>query len=313
MKSFIIADRAYTFHTSISEELQINPAKSYLCELPHLTCLSVIGEKGKDFLQGQLSCDVLEATTESFTKGALCNLQGRIKTLLDVIYCHDYQLVMPLDLLPSIERDLRLPAMLSRVKLHRSQNYQIFGIIGNPDDTLLPEAVRIPAGKSFVLREDFCCYQVSENLWMLLTTNDEAKRLLQNYHEHQQYRGSLLWHYYYLKDGLFSIYPQSSDYFLPHKVSLQKLGFLNFNKGCYKGQEVIARMHYRAKLKHELKFYEIESSETFSIKDKLYASDTHQEVGEIIDFCPLGNQTFLIAASVLIEFSGKPLIFSVRG
>ncbi|OGT54636.1 MAG: hypothetical protein A3F43_04260 [Gammaproteobacteria bacterium RIFCSPHIGHO2_12_FULL_42_10] len=49
-----------------------------------------------------------------------------------------------------------------------------------------------------------------------------------------------------------AIYPETSGQFLPHELSLQKTDAISFNKGCYTGQEIIARIHYRAKLKKQL-------------------------------------------------------------
>lgn len=308
MKAYSIANRTYTYHSSIPDELGINSQLSYLCELPHVACLSVIGDKNQAFLQGQLSCDITHANADHYAKGALCNLQGRIKALIDVIHCHDYQLVMPADLLESVKKDFKTAAMLSRVQLHQSENYTILGLVGNPEDEAWPALYRLPEGNTFLLQKDFCCYQVAPNVYLLLLSNEKAQTLVEHYRQIHQFKGSLLWHYHYLNNGFFSIYPQTSDRFLPHKVSLQNLGYLNFKKGCYKGQEIIARMHYRAKLKNELRMFELETSAPVVLNAPLYDPDNHQEVGEIIDFCPLSEQKYLIAASILIDVSVQPVL-----
>jgi hypothetical protein len=78
---------------------------------------------------------------------------------------------------------------------------------------------------------------------------------------------------------------------------------LSFNKGCYKGQEIIARTHYRAKLKHTLKLFYINTTEPLQSGQKFYDIKTHLEIGELIDYCPLENHRFLIAASMIFDHS----------
>lgn len=60
------------------------------------------------------------------------------------------------------------------------------------------------------------------------------------------------WDFFNIKCGIPQIYPETSNKFLPHELNLPQLGAISWNKGCYTGQEIIARIHYRGKLKTQL-------------------------------------------------------------
>jgi tRNA-modifying protein YgfZ len=110
-------------------------------------------------------------------------------------------------------------------------------------------------------------------------------------------------HLQLIEAGIPTIYPQTSGQFLPHELNLQELGAISFNKGCYTGQEVIARMHYKAKLKKRMYLANIHSASPPSPLDLIYKIRDQQkkEGGLIVDVCRKEHQ--LYAALILIEIS----------
>jgi folate-binding protein YgfZ len=104
-----------------------------------------------------------------------------------------------------------------------------------------------------------------------------------------------------LKQQRIEIYPESRAVFLPHRLGLHQRDYISFNKGCYKGQEIIARTHYKATLKHELKVFTIQTDATLKSGLRLLAPDSDQEIGELVDYAPIGDGLYLIAASILID------------
>ena len=117
------------------------------------------------------------------------------------------------------------------------------------------------------------------------------------------------WHMARLEHGDIQIYPESRGLFLPHRLGLHNTGYLSFDKGCYKGQEIIARTHYRAKLKHGMKIFTMQTTDTLRPGLRLMTEDGTRELGELVDFCPIDNQTFMLAASMLLDAFDTPFIF----
>lgn len=309
-----INSRQLTTYHSLTEELRYDPNKNYLFDLAYLGGLHVVGERASEFLQGQLSCDLRKINEQQMRKGALCDLKGRILALSDVIYSQQrgFQLILPLDLIPSTKTSLAKPAMFSRVTLKQATNYRMFGFYMQDQNDLLPIKLKLPNQPyDVVAGDDICCYCLGNNFYIFLVAIELAQTLLEPFAKSSKLRGSLAWHELQLKQKRLEIYPESTGLFLPHRLGLQLTDYLSFEKGCYKGQEIIARTHYRAKLKHELKIVQGVIKGTLRAGQKIFDSTAQKEIGELVDFCPIGKDQYLLAVSVLIEHSWKVRIEEV--
>ncbi len=306
-----INSRQLTAFTPLANELGYDPQKNYLFDLSYLSGIQVLGERAQEFLQGQLSCDVREINDQEMRQGALCNLKGRILALVDIINGseHGVNLILPADLLIETQASLNKTAMLSRVSLRHSTDYQLFGFyLQNPDDEI-PFQIELPSKQyGMVHHDNFCCYYLGEKSYVFLVNPKHVHNLRAPFIKTAQWRGSLAWHALQLEQKRINIYQQSRGMFLPHRLDLQLTSYLSFNKGCYKGQEIIARTHYRAKLKHTLKRFTIQTNEPLQSGQRLLSEDGTQEIGELVDYCPLGEEKYIIAASVIFEHPSSVLI-----
>ena len=84
-----------------------------------------------------------------------------------------------------------------------------------------------------------------------------------------------------IEEGFVDINESISEFFTPHELNYQNLGLINFEKGCFTGQEVIARMHYRGKLKFGLAKYRIETENSLFERDYVYNKD-NKRIGQIV-------------------------------
>lgn len=296
-----IQPRSYTMHLPIMQEMHFVDQKNYLFDLHYLGSMEVIGEQAKTFLQGQLSCEVRDVNTQQMRQGALCNLKGRILALLDVLEWQGLRIILPKDLIETTYSSLAQAALFSKVTLKPCENYRFFGLYLQNLQDVLPQNLALPLQTLEVVSTlSMSCYNLGDNFYILAFPTHEASSLVQDFSQHEQYRGSMAWHALQLQRGRIEIYPESRGLFLPHDVGVQKAGYINFNKGCYKGQEIIARMHYRGKLKYQLQLITRQNEDIY-IGKKLLSEDTQSEIGEIIDFSPNSKNTLLIAASMLTK------------
>lgn len=107
-----------------------------------------------------------------------------------------------------------------------------------------------------------------------------------------------------IHEGIPAIYPSTSGRFLPHEINLHKLNAISFDKGCYTGQEIIARMHYRGKLKKQMYLASIIQNNLPNPGDVIYAKvdSTIKECGMVVDVCcdpshPNHYQTLIVINS----------------
>ncbi len=311
-----INTRQLTAFAPLAEELAYDTDKNYLFDLAYLAGIHVAGERAQEFLQGQLSCNLLEVNEHQMRKGALCDLKGRILALLDVVNWsgHGFQLILPRDLLPGTKASLAKTAMFSRVILNHVSDYQVFGFHLQNDDDFVPFDLKLSdTPYAVIYQSNYCCYCLGNNFYIFLVDVAHAQALRDEFIKHSQLRGSLAWQALQLQQKRVEIYPESRGLFLPHRLGLQLSGYLSFDKGCYKGQEIIARTHYRAKLKHELRIFKIQTGETLHSGQKIFNDGGKIEVGELIDFCPVGGEEYLIAASVVFECPERVLFEESAG
>lgn len=312
--TYEINSRQLTAFAPLSSELQYELTKNYLFDLSYLSCLKLTGERAQEFIQGQISCDVREVSVKQIRQGALCNLKGRVLALLDVLNWNgnDIDLILPNDLLADTQTSLAKTAMFSRVSLRQTNDYLIFGFfLQNKNDTI-PFNLNLTDTPYEVLSDEkYCCYCLGHGFYIFLVVPEAFEKIRNLFLKKSQWKGSLAWHALQMQQKRIEIYPESRGMFLPHRLGLQFSGYLSFDKGCYKGQEIIARTHYRAKLKHELKVFTIETVEPLRSGLKVFSHDV--EIGELVDFCPFGDRRFLVSVSMLFEHPIEVLIEGHEG
>lgn len=281
--------------------LTLKENKNYLFALD-LSVITVTGEKTSEFLQGQLTCDVKKINETNMQSGAYCNLKGRVLALLDVVLWQGFQLVLHKNLSEAIKRSLAKTALVSRVSLHDNPASQVYGFYYNNRTDLSPFQSQLPeetcAQKS---ENNACIYNIGDNYYILLVSPEEKEKLCKPFLEAKQFLGFSEWHTLQVRRKRFEIYPNTQGLFLPHRVDLHKNGTISFDKGCYKGQEIIARTHYRATLKHSLQLYRVHSNQPPVAGMKVFKSDGRTEIGELVDFSPLSNEDYLVLISILYE------------
>lgn len=266
-------------HTSISTNTWFT--------LSDLALLRIDGAQAASFLQGQLSCDVREVNPEQIRPGALCNLKGRIIALLDVIDWRGLALVLPQSLKTYVENDLAAVARLSHVTLKAEDNIHFVGLYCPEPHTFRGTLPKVLHHTSHV-NQTFC-YALAPDLYLFLSKEPMDVPVIQD---------NLTWHQLLLERHLMRIYPKTSGHFLPQPLGLHHTKCFSFHKGCYKGQEIIARMHYRGSHKYSLQ-KAILSSDRPLFPGMHILSLNQEPLGELIDFAPTGDGNYLILASIL--------------
>ncbi|MFZ4076949.1 MAG: YgfZ/GcvT domain-containing protein [Legionellaceae bacterium] len=279
----------------------LDPKKNYLFNLNHLGILDLLGPSSREFLQGQISCDVREVSTSQMRQGALCNLKGRVLALMDVVDHEGLKVILPAALHESTQASLNKPAALSRVLIKKDETYDVYGFyLQNNEDICIFDKKKETERYDVIPLEGGCVYSRGHNLFIVIL--DKAKRdaFVAPFIKNNQWLDRHPWHIQSLRVGQFEIYPETRGLFLPHRLGLHESGHLSFNKGCYKGQEIIARMHYRSTLKHTLKIMERETTDMLAPGQPLFSEDKQTQLGEIIDVAPMEEHHVIVVASVLI-------------
>jgi folate-binding protein YgfZ len=246
-------------------------------ELSDLGFLKIQGADAKKMLQGQLTCNVESVAPLQGCMGAHCNPQGRIISLFYLfIYQDCYYLMLPHSMIALTLAALKKYAVFFKADLTDASNSMAAIGSTEPLPTIItaeqPAVIRISQGTSRCI---------------IAGTKETIQHIREVPANAPAITNSDAWKYLDLTDKIPSIYPETSGKFLPHEINLDKLGAISFDKGCYTGQEIIARMHYRGKLKNHLYMALITSATPPSPGQDIYTEINAEArpCGVIVDIC----------------------------
>ena len=232
-----------------------------LSQLSQYGLLSVTSTDNLKFLQGQLTCDVKEVANEQWRYGALCTNKGRMISnfLLAQVAPNQHVLRMQGSTVEAVLTTLKKFAPFYKGALHDvSADYRLIGLSSNGTETALNDLIKtifaniLPATDNIKTTEAFTLIQLApqryecwikkawaEKIWQqlssLATVVDESQWTLQN-----------------IRAGLGEVCNATIEAWTPHMLNLQAIGAINFKKGCYTGQEIVARTEYRGQQKRAM-------------------------------------------------------------
>ncbi|MEE4250868.1 MAG: folate-binding protein [Alcanivoracaceae bacterium] len=218
----------------------------------HLAVISVRGPETEKFLQGQLTCDLHQVFAGQWRLAMHLDLKGRGQYSYLVLPATD-----GVDLLTSRQRvdaalaALKKYALFSKVALTR-QPGQVPLLLREPTADNALHGVPVPAEVGHCSHgNNSALARVSVDTLLLLTTEDGARHLL-NHYTVAELGGVDAWLRHEIDAGIGHILPGGEGLWLPQALNYDLLDGVNFRKGCYLGQEVVARMHFKGKMKQRM-------------------------------------------------------------
>ena len=207
--------------------------------LHQLGLISIEGPDASRFLQGQLSADVDALSIGESTLAAHCDPKGRMHANF-YLYCaanDHYLLQLPIAVISTALAALNKYAVFSKATLtDMSDQYAAFGFAN-----INADSVNTDTFASLNINT------IGSVKWIKRTAIDSFLNSLESLDA--QWCGSAAWEYRLITAGISFVQPQTVGEFIPQMFNLDYLGGISFTKGCYTGQEIIARMKYRGKVK----------------------------------------------------------------
>jgi len=220
---------------------------SGFCPLTHEGVLAVRGADAEKFLQGQLTCNLAWLKDGKSSLGGRCNIQGRLISTFRILPEGDgFLLAMAAELVPVQLEELKKYAQFFRkcTLSDESTKWQRFGLLG-ADSSLsaLPEpfGAVMQSHEQLTIRLD---NQRSE-LWRSTDTAEPLGNGLPQLPLDS-------WLLAQIRAGIGQVFGKTSARFIPQMLNLPAVGGVSFKKGCYTGQEIVARMQYRGQSKRRL-------------------------------------------------------------
>jgi len=220
---------------------------SYLTHLSSFAIIEVSGNDASAFLQGQFTSDLGEIGNHQSAFSAWCNAQGRVIATFLVFWDKNrYLLLLPDTLIDSVCQRLKMFVLRSHVVISKHTQYTCIGLSSTHVKTIV-DTLDNPN----VFTTKIAGTQ-TDRIILILSTEILEEMLTRLASVGVQPAGPGLWQEEDIHTGIPWLSPQTSGEFLPQELDLEYIGALSYNKGCYPGQEIIARMHFRGRAKRSL-------------------------------------------------------------
>lgn len=264
--------------------------ENILCDLSHYGLIRITGDDAEGFLQNQFCNDVRLVDSGQSQYNGYCNPKGRLLAFFRLLkQGENFYLRLPREVLEANLKRLRMYVLMSKVMLEDVSDERVYFACAGPDaeQVLKQQLDAIPSGADEVTQQDGVsvircggtrpCFEI-------LATTESARELWEKLAAVATPVGYGAWELLEIQTGIPEILPQTVEAFVPQMVNLQAIDALSFKKGCYPGQEIVARMHYLGKLKRRMYLAHVETDSPPAAGDNLYAegSESGQGVGKVV-------------------------------
>jgi len=276
-----------------------------VADLSHFGLIRVHGEDSRNFLQGQLTGDINAVTPESAQLSSYCSPKGRMLGSFWVFQRgDDLYLQLPRERLEAILKRLGMFVLRSKVTLEdASEQLARVGLAGDCAEALLPFA---PADeKASETRAGLTVVRLPGDRprFELIGPPDQLTDHWKELVSRAEQTGAEFWSLMDIRAGVPNIVDETVEAFVPQMANLQLIGGVSFNKGCYTGQEIVARMQYLGKLKRRMYRAHVEGTEPPQRGAELFSPscESGQGAGRIVDVAASPDGGYEVLAVALIS------------
>lgn len=287
----VITDATVQHFGDSTAELLATSDNTVLCDLHQFGTLRVAGEEAQSFLQNLLSNDIREVTVTRAQLSSLNSAKGRmLASFLIWRDGEDYLLQLPHSLVEMMRKKLCMYVLRAKVKVSDASDEVIaLGVAGSHAENVLRGVFGDMPSEPFsgLVNPHGRVLKISEACFQIFTTPDKSEFLWTTLRLHAKPVGSACWDWLNIRSGVPIILPQTQEQFVAQMVNFDLIGGINFKKGCYPGQEIVARTHYLGKLKRRTYLAHIDTADVPQAGDELFSADMEgQASGMLVNAAP---------------------------
>ncbi|HUL13436.1 MAG TPA: folate-binding protein [Methylococcaceae bacterium] len=280
-----------------------------MADLSHFGLIAVEGPDAQKFLASLFTGDVRLVSPSQGQFTSWCDGKGRMLTTFWLFMRGEaYYLLLPMELLPSTLARLRQFLLRSKTKItDASTDLVRLGLSGAGLEARLAAVLGgQPPMTRGETREYNGCTLVAlpgaeQPRWLAVGPAEHIKALWDGVQPGTLPVGEAAWALLDIVAHIPFLHSPTSGEFVPQMLNLEALGGLCFTKGCYPGQEVVARLQYRGQLKRRLYLAYLDSDQIPSPGEKLYGGNSAESVGMVISAAPCQTGKVALLAVVVIE------------
>lgn len=297
-------------------ELLAASKQTVLVPLTHLGLIEASGEEAKSFLHNQVTSDINHLAEAQAQHAGWCTAKGRMQaSFLVWRNGENYRLAVAADLQEATQKRLQMFVLRAKVKLASlTDSTLLLGLAGPQAEEALSDA-GLPCPTSAMAStdaDDVSVIRLDGTRFIIATPENRMAALWQNLTVKARPAGVPAWRWLDIQAGYPLVTLATKEEFVPQMADFEKLGGVSFNKGCYPGQEVVARTQYLGKVKRHL--FRLVSPTTLAAGDVLYSPDNlDQSCGMVMTAAPSPAGGYDALAVVQSNFSENVHLGSREG
>ena len=292
---------------------------SVLALLGHLGVLQFSGEDAETFLQGQLSCDVAGVDLRSGSYGAYCSPKGRM--IANFLLWREeagFHMALSRDITASVQKNISKFVLRAKVKISdASDTIAMAGAAGPKAAQALREVFPdLPKEPDQVSRRPDIgtVIRLKDGRYFLALSPSSATALRQRLANVLVPVGAHAWRWLDIRNGVPLVTAATQDQLVPQMANFELLGGISFSKGCYTGQEVVARMQHLGKLRRRMFLANVAAPAAAG--DPLYSEDLGDQASGIVvnaEASPDGGHDLLAAVQTASREGSTVHLKSISG
>lgn len=243
---------------------------TYLVSLAHYGAISLRGEQQSSYLQGQVTCDVNSSTAENVLVGAHCNAKGKVFSTFRLINRNNaHLLIQPKASISASLTELKKFGVFAKVDITQTTDLSIYALVGEQASELLhTHFTQVPDNFTPVVHSNgtTLIYIGGKQTRYLLIDDIDNLAVTVSKLNLSTFSGPI-WDLLEITEGFVQLNEKSSGEYVPQMLNLQAINGISFTKGCYLGQETVARMQYLGKNKRALFSLSFKTNETLTSDD----------------------------------------------
>lgn len=233
-----------------------------MLKLTHLSAIHVSGFDAGSFLHSQLSADVLGLSDGDSVFACYCEPKGRVLALMLVQRVNEGYIVILSSSLAT--------AIIDRLTIYRMRSKVVFDVL----DEYTISGVHTHDAAELALEPAYMVQISGSEQWLVIAPRDITTDTIATRQEE--------WRVSELSRGITWLNPETSGQFLPQMLGFEALGAINYRKGCYPGQEIVARTHYLGKVKRHPRIINCKLVHRPGPMDKIRISDKDRDHDAVV-------------------------------
>lgn len=280
-------------YASLSSQVQ----GAFIAPLPAFESLLIGGVDNRKYLQGQTTCDLDQLTNDNFLHGAHCDAKGKMWSQF-YLAAIDEQIISIAfrDEMAASSAQWKKFGVFSKVSFSSGQQqYAVFGLGGDNIATLISElGFALPPIGSVSRHNGAILLALAEGHLLLLAPLDTAKQLMA---QPLPFAAPNVWLAQHIRYGYSYLEQPLIGALVPQMLNLQALDAISFTKGCYIGQETVARLKYRGGNKRAAYILQANSADlpAAGTDIEIQLGENWRRSGQVVNAANINNQLWLIA------------------